>query len=108
MTSRQLTKLGRRFLKRLEADEWLRGTQFKSRKLDDLYGLSEWFVEERCALITVHNALSDDDAGTTLVHELLHVVLEGHKPITAHGKYDPNYELALNRIAKALWNEWKA
>jgi hypothetical protein len=106
MTSRELTRYGRRYLKRLQAEEWLRGTMFRVRNLDGLYGMSEWFVEERCALITVHRGLSHEDTMTTLIHEILHVVLEGHKPPTAHSKYDPNYELALNRLAKALWNEW--
>lgn len=112
MTSRKLKMLGRRFLKRLEADEWLRGTHFRVvRKLKTpegtpLYGLSEWFTEERSALISVNSELNEDDTGTTLVHELLHLVLEGHKPVQT--KYDANYELALNRLARALWTEWKS
>lgn len=107
MTSRELTALGRRYLKRLEADEWLRGTRFRIRKLDGLYGFSEWFPEERIALVSVNRGLDEEMTHTTLIHELLHMVLEGHKPPSSHAKYDPNYELALNRLAKALWNEWK-
>jgi hypothetical protein len=107
VTSRELTAHGRRFMKRLEMDEWIRGTQFRVRKLDGLYGLSEWFVEERCALVTVNRGLDRDMTMTTLIHELLHLLLEGHRPPTSHSKYDPNYELALNRAAKGYWNEWK-
>ena len=103
MTSRELTALGRRYMRLMEMDEWIRGTQFRVRKLDGLYGLSEWFVEERCALITVNRGLDPELTETTLIHELLHLVLEGHKPLTAHSKYDPNYELALNRVAKGIW-----
>lgn len=111
MTSRQLTALGRRYMKRLQMDEWLRRTEFNVvRNLSDddgnpLFGRSSWHPEERQCWIAVAPG-PDDVMSETAIHELPHVILEGHAPVP--DTYDEGYEFALNRIAKALWNEWKA
>lgn len=102
MTSRQLTALGRRIMRRLDMHEWIAGAVFRVRKLDGLDGESCWHPEERKCWIAVSPGPEMEE---TLVHECLHVLIEGHKPIVPD--YDPGYELALNRMAKALWSEWK-
>lgn len=37
----------------------------------------------------------------TLVHEILHIIFDGHRVIT-DSTYDPVYELGLNKVARAL------
>jgi len=65
---------------------------------EDCDGNAWWFTEESHALILINKR--SQIPLETLIHELLHVRLEGHKP--APGKYDPLYERALNTIAKEL------
>jgi hypothetical protein len=61
-------------------------------------GLCFWSTEESSAMVLL--ARNQDDHESTLIHELLHLTLEGHRPICK--KYDAQYERGLNRIADAL------
>jgi hypothetical protein len=59
-------------------------------------GLNYFSVEELSSEILLHPETDE----STLVHELLHLVFDGHKHKL--GKYDPLHERALNRTAAAL------
>lgn len=66
-------------------------------------GSSTWEPEYNVASIEVASDLgSDADIEETLIHELLHLKLEGHKVLTRGYKYDPLYERALNVLARVL------
>lgn len=113
MTSRQLTSIGRKFMKRLEMDEWILRAKFivardlKNDKGEELHGQSQWMPEERQCWILVRPTDDADLFGETLIHEILHVRLEGHLNPMDTEKYDAGYEYALNCLARALWKEWK-
>ncbi len=64
---------------------------------DDCEGQAEWHTEETQAFIALRRGKATVE---TVVHELLHIRLEGHRP--APLKYDPLYERALNVLAAAL------
>lgn len=104
--------MGRHFMRLLEMHEWLPRATFRVvRNLKDsggnaLYGESTWHPEERQCWIAIAPNTCDSMA-ETLVHELLHVMLEGHMPVCGEEFYDEAYELALNRNARALWKSWK-
>lgn len=47
--------------------------------------------------------LAPNEGEHTLVHEILHIILDGHKDLSADTyKYDPMHERAINKIATAL------
>ena len=110
MTSRSLAALGRRIMKRFEMHEWLPKAEFrmvrnlKSPDGYELYGQAVWHSEERHCWISVSIGLEEKLTIESLIHEILHVLLEGHS--VAKTKYDASYELALNRMASALAPEW--
>lgn len=63
----------------------------------DATGNACWHTEECLAWIYLRRG--SDNLLETLIHELLHIRLEGHRdPV----RYDPLYERALNAIASAL------
>jgi hypothetical protein len=100
-------------MKRLEMDDWIPRATFRvvrnlaNDKGHELHGQSQWFPEERQCWIAVRPTDDADLLGETLVHELLHVRLEGHLAPMENEQYDPGYEYALNCTARALWKEWK-
>ena len=63
----------------------------------DCEGQAMWHTESPHAIIALRRGQATEE---TVVHELLHIRLEGHRP--APIKYDPLYERALNLIAAAL------
>lgn len=67
-----------------------------------LCGFIQWppAPEYKEAFMTLNRAFSDDDIKATIRHELLHLLLEAHKPMT--GKYDKEYEFGLNTLADLL------
>lgn len=63
-----------------------------------------WHTEESVAWVYLRRGAGN--VQETLVHEMLHVRLEGHRE--APMRYDPLYERALNAIATALVaNDWR-
>lgn len=64
----------------------------------DCEGNTWWFTEDFRVIILIRKGCEDLEG--TLVHELLHVLIEGHR--TAPAKYDPLYERAINKLTKAL------
>lgn len=69
---------------------------------DDAIASIWWFTEDEIAHVKLVKAAvcSDDIFEETIVHEMLHLRLEGHR--TIEKRYDPQYELALNRLAALL------
>jgi len=58
-----------------------------------------WTVEDPNVVI----AIRCGEGTHTLVHELLHLRLEGHRPCPA--RYNPHYERALNHLSEALLSQ---
>lgn len=65
-------------------------------------GLAEWQPEYKIAKVWVSSDRPDDEVVHSLVHELEHIVLEGHKNLPKNYRSDPMYERGLNSIADAL------
>lgn len=63
-------------------------------------GYVTWASEN--AKLSAEITLSETAGEDTLVHELLHIVIEGHKP---YEKYDSQTERAINRIAAVICNQ---
>mgnify|MGYP000901181915 CR=1 FL=1 len=65
----------------------------------DIVGTCWWFTEEEKAEIHIRQT-EDADVEETLVHELIHLSLEGHKE-PKHST-DRHYEQGINKLARAL------
>lgn len=63
-------------------------------------GTCWWYTEELRAEITIKPRSNEQEL--TVIHELLHLVIDGHKEWEG---YNEDTERAINRIAKALYNE---
>lgn len=63
-----------------------------------LAGRSWWHTEELRGYVEIAPRASDKEG--TLVHELLHIVLQGHSELPEG--YDVELERAINRITGAL------
>lgn len=61
-------------------------------------GWCSWHPEEQYASIEINRTCGDPVS--TLVHELLHIVIEGHQPETR--EYSVPLERAINKISAAL------
>lgn len=68
----------------------------------ELCGFITWSkqIEYPSALIRLNKQFCQGDIEQTIIHELLHLLLEGHK--TKQRKYDPHYECALNILSRNL------
>lgn len=71
---------------------------------DSFSGFNDFFTEGRKSKIILNRRDADDEIEETIVHELLHLMIDGHKGkdkvVGRH--YDPMHELALNRLAKVF------
>lgn len=63
-------------------------------------GCNVFSVEELDSLVLL--CKGSPNIEETLVHELLHLVFDGHKDVDMVNNYDALHERALNRTAKAL------
>jgi Zn-dependent peptidase ImmA (M78 family) len=111
MTSRKLASLRKRWLERLGLTDWeeIEVTLLPKDKLSypDSDGYAYWQPEYKKAIIDINADLDDAEIEETLVHELLHVRLEGHKLLTPKTRYDALYERALNVLATTLCKGYK-
>ena len=60
---------------------------------DEYFGWVLWFTEECTATMILDRRKADE---RTIVHELLHLRLEGHRAFPF--KYDPLYEQGINKL----------
>ncbi len=83
---------------RLNLPEWKIALGWGTVKdMEGDLGRCAWNVEELEAIVKLNRR--DPQQETTLVHELLHIVIQGHAD---YETYDPHLERAINRIANAL------
>lgn len=83
----------------LNLPEWTIAIAWGSkREMGDAVGTCVWSPEEMVADIRL--ARRQDNPEQTIIHELIHVVLDGHKAM--NGKYNEMQERAINRLADAL------
>jgi hypothetical protein len=69
---------------------------------DEDAGSCVWMIEHREANIYLNKRYAADlaELHLTIIHELLHIRLEGHLPRAK--RYDPHYEHAINYLSGAL------
>ncbi len=83
----------------LNIPEWTVSVRWGTkREMDGVVGTCVWSPEELAAQILL--ARTQENYEQTIIHELLHIVLEGHKPM--NGRYSELQERAINRIADGL------
>lgn len=100
MTQAQAEKECAYWVKRLGLKEWSENTTINvipAAEMPDEWGTCQWITEECSATIRIR----EDADRATIVHELLHLVLDGHK---RYRRYSEMSERAINRIAAALVN----
>lgn len=99
MTLKQLRELKDSWQERLEIPEWTIKLHWAiPSRHKGLSGFCDYQTEYRCANIWI--ARDEPSKEFFLVHELLHIVLEGHKE--EQTPYDVHMERAINRISGAL------
>lgn len=108
---KQLHAAAKKWIKKLElgAPVWQSISLFfaSPEELPGCVGHCDFSTEHRSAeILVLHPELLEPhtkETGQTwehiLVHELLHLVLDGHKPA---GKYDAQHEAAINLLARVL------
>lgn len=116
MTAAGLNRLKRKWQKRLGLTDWVIRVRFVDEETmaretgaKDALGVSLWVPDRKTAKIYVlqpreFKALEKDELipatiEETLVHELLHILLEGH---LVQSPSNINTERALNQLAKVL------
>lgn len=106
MTIRTLKKLTKEWAELLQLNGWEITPSFVEKtETEDAYGETTWSTEWKKAVVHMERPeVIEEDGITTfervLVHELLHIALEGHKPPSA--EYDASYERALNILSELL------
>lgn len=97
MTIRELRKECRKWQDLLGLSQWKIELRWATRtEAKEAQGSAVWHPDEERAWIVVSRT---SDQRATLIHELLHVRWEGHKP---YGGYSVHQERAINAITAAL------
>lgn len=104
MTLKRLRTLAKKWIVALRLTDWEIDFELvaNTEDLDECAGTCVWQPEYKTAMIKIAGDQPPGEIEETLIHELLHVVLEGHKPLTQTYKYDAMYERGLNVISEAL------
>ena len=103
MTIQSVREAAAYWAEKLRLNDWEITVQFADNATMNKHesdGLAMWSAEHRTAVILLRR--KQDDIEGTLVHELLHVAIQGHIPQTAEDQYDVAEERAVNSIADAL------
>lgn len=74
-------------------------TKAEDKELDDCNGFTYWSAQHTHAIIALSK--SPEDWKHTIVHELLHIRLTGHKDMK-NWRTDVAEEIAINSLASAL------
>lgn len=99
MTLPQLRKRAEYWQERLSIRDWRIAVKWgTAKKMGDDEGKIDFCSEDLSATVFLKRGSAAKEE--TLVHELLHVVIEGDKKEDL--KYDVHLERAINRIAAAL------
>lgn len=114
--NQRLQRLSRKWIKKLKLQNFQKidvclGTP---EQMEESVGWAQWSPEYGHALITILDPLQNEDITadeydtyleTTLIHELLHLRLEGHKTMeSVTNVYDPAHEAAINILSDLLAN----
>lgn len=122
MRTRDLQSLARYWQRKLRLAEWRILVRYaKKNELPDAYASTTWDSDTREALILVNRPtfcrkmaadapaalfwIKDGDEDITesmIVHEMVHIVIDGHNPLPPSGKCCPHQEYAINRLTEAL------
>ena len=96
MTIEEIRDRGTYWRQRLQLREWA-NINYVVRSVSEMaeLGRSSWMTEECTATIEIREDAKED----TIVHEMLHLVIDGHK---RYRRYNELTERAINRIAAAL------
>jgi hypothetical protein len=86
---------------RLGLHEWVIHLAWGGKdEMDGMDGTCIWLPEYAQANIHLNRMQPDAEIPRTIMHELIHVCLQGHAPHT--GKYSEMMERGINRIVDAL------
>jgi hypothetical protein len=95
---RELQAYAELWQRRLGLTNWTVNLLWASTtEAENHWGLNYWHTED--ALCTIKIARGDRRKEHTVIHELIHLALEGHGE--AH-PYDPMYERGINKLTDAL------
>lgn len=107
--NQQLQRLARKWIRRLNLTTFnkIQISFAPESEMDEALGVAYWTPEYKTAVIKILDPekLEEDDTDVerTLVHELLHIMLQGHRTMDEVTKiYDPTFEAALNVLADVL------
>lgn len=101
MTLKHLRARTEYWRERLNLKEWTISVGWGTKKeMAGCVGCCTWSAEEMCALVKIKRDEPAKELEPTLVHELLHLVLQGHS--NYDGEYDVHLERAINKLAAAL------
>jgi hypothetical protein len=110
MKQSQLSAICRRWRKRFPLlQPWRIRVRFaRAAAMKGSVGLCSFMPEYQAAEILIlhpdDRGPSDPDIEADVVHELLHVVIQGHK---GPQKYDPAFELGINSMTDALCKAYR-
>lgn len=107
MTTATLKRLMKLWQKRLKLQDWVVDVRFSSdMDSDSSAGECSWHPDNRTATIHILPPnIIIDDIEETLVHELLHILYEGHTWYSDDAR-SVHQERALNQTAAALVNAY--
>ncbi len=93
-------RLIRLWQKRLSLRDWTIEVQVCTEvDADDSWGEATWYPDSREATIRISRGLGPWQHEATVVHELLHLMLQGHMDYEG---YDIHEERAINTLASVL------
>ena len=107
--NQQLQRLARKWIRRLNLTTFnkIQVSYAPKSEMEESLGHAYWTPEYKTAVIKILNPddpeEDEQDVERTLVHELLHIMLQGHRIMDEVTKvYDPIFEAALNVLADVL------
>lgn len=97
MTEQALRKYMREQQRKWQLSHWKITLLLDSEISEERAGSIGWSTDYHAATIRVNPETPESEQLITIRHELLHLLLEGHKDCT--GRRDPMYERALNILS---------
>ena len=112
--NQRLQRLSRKWIKKLKLQNFQKIDirLYSKEQMDGSLGLAHWSPEYGQAQVLILDPMENEDVTAdefeefmevTLVHELLHIRLDGHKTMeSVTANYDPAYEAAINILSDLL------